>query len=355
MCGGQKRGILGQAYVIAKEAAMNATVSPEEISRVVAPLDPILSDDSVRGIMIDGHERMLVERDGQIEEADSPFASAEELQAVIDGLFGLYGVQLDAAHPVGYLRLPDHSRCTAVVPPNVVGGPHLVLRRIVGARLTWEKLIGWGSIPQQAVDLLTDAVNARVNILVSGGTNSGKTTVAGLIADLIPAEERMIVVEQAYEMQLEHPDAIRLEAGGPAGLSREEILAAAVHMAPERLVVGELNGPFAAAALTYLGSGYDGSLTLIHGTSVEDALRRLESLCLMADLGLGLAEIRALVAAGIQLVTFQERLPDGRRKVTEIAELRGVEHLRYVLQPLMRYNRDTGQFEFTGVKPGWEQ
>lgn len=107
--------------------------------------------------------------------------------------------------------------------------------------------------------------------------------------------------------------------------------------------------------MRYFGSGHDGSLTLIHGTSVEDALRRLESLCLMADLGLGLAEIRAMVAAGIQLVTFQERLPDGSRKMVEIAELRGLEHLRYVLQPLMRYNRDTEQFEFTDAKPGWER
>jgi pilus assembly protein CpaF len=355
MCGGQKRGILGQAYVIAKEVAMNARVSPDEIIRVVAPLDPILADERVWGIMIDGHERVLVERDGRIEEVASPFSSAEELQAMIDGLFGLYGIQLDAAHPVGYLRLPDHSRCTAVVPPNAVGGPHLVLRRIAGPRPTWEKLVEWGSIPQRAVDLLAYAVNARVNILVSGGTSAGKTTVAGLIVDLVPAGERVIVVEQEYEMHPKHPHAIRLEAGGPAALSTEEILAAAVRMAPERLVVGELNGPFAAAALGYFGSGYDGSLTLIHGTSVEDALRRLESLCLMADLGLGLAEIRAMVAAGIQLVTFQERLPDGSRKVTEIAELRGVENLRYVLQPLMRYNRDTEQFEFTGAKPGWER
>lgn len=334
---------------------MNTTVSPDEIIRVVAPLDPILADTSVWQIMVDGPERVLVERDGRLEEVESPFSSAEELQALIDGLFGLYGIVLDAAHPVGYLRLPDHSRCTAVVPPNAVDGPHLVLRRIVGPRPTWDKLVEWGSIPQRAYDLLARAVHSRVNILVSGSTDSGKTTVTGLIAALAPAAERVIVVEQEYEMRLKRPRTVRLEAGGPAGLSMEEVLAAAVRMRPDRLVVGDLSGPFAAPALRYFGSGHDGSLTLIHGTSVKDALRRLESLCLMADLGLGLAEIRAMVAAGIQLVTFQERLPDGSRKMVEIAELRGLEHLRYVLQPLMRYNRDTEQFEFTDAKPGWER
>jgi pilus assembly protein CpaF len=305
--------------------------------------------------MIDGPQRVLVERDGRVQEVESPFPSPEELQAMIDGLFGLYGIVLDAAHPIGYLRLPDHCRCTAVVPPNAVDGPLLVLRRIVGSRPTWDKLVEWGSIPQRAYDLLARAVHSRANILVSGSTGSGKTTVAGLIADLAPAEERVIVVEQEYEMDLKHPRTIRLEAGGPAGLSVEEVLAAAVRMRPDRLVVGDLSGPFATPALRYFGSGPDGSLTLIHGTSVQDALRRLESLCLMADLGLGLAEIRATVAAGIQLVTFQERLPDGSRKMVEIAELRGVEHLRYVLQPLMRYNRNTEQFEFTDAEPGWER
>jgi pilus assembly protein CpaF len=305
--------------------------------------------------MFDGSERLLVERDGRIEEAESPFASVEEVQAMIDGLFGLYGIVLDAAHPIGYLRFPDHSRCTAIVPPNAVDGPHLVLRRVVGPRPTWDKLIEWESIPQQAYDLLARAASARVNILVSGSADSGKTTVAGLITDLAPAEERVIVVEQAYEMHLKHPRTVRLEAGGPAGLSVEDVLAAAVRMRPDRLVVGDLIGPFAAPALQYFGSGHDGSLALIHGRSMEDALSRLESLCLMADLGLGMTEIRAMVTAGIQLVTFQERLPDGSRKVTEIAELRGLEDLRYVLQPLMRYNRNTEQFEFTDANPGWER
>jgi pilus assembly protein CpaF len=337
------------------EDIMNSQVKSEDVIRVAAPLEPILSDESVWEIMIDSHEQVLVARNGQVEQVESPFSSAEELQAFIDALFGLYGIKLDADNPVGYLRLPDHSRCMAIVPPNAVKGPHVVLRRVVGPRLTWDKLIEWQSVPQQAFDILKGAVRARMNILVSGGTGSGKTTVANLIAELSPPEERLVVVEQVFEMQVEHPRVVRLEAGGPADLTVEDVLTAAARMRPDRLIVGEILGPVAASVLHYFGIGYDGSLTLIHGTSVEDALNRLESFCLMANLGLGLAEIRHLIAGGIQLITHQEHLPDGRRKIVEIAELRGIENHRYVLQPLMRYNRQTEQFDFTGAKPSWER
>jgi len=330
------------------------TVRNEDILALVAPLDPLLSDDQIWEIMIDGHERVLVEREGgQIEQVESPFASAEELQTLIDDLFGLYDIKLDARNPVGYLRLPDHSRCMAVLPPNVVGGPHLVLRRIVGPRPTWDKLIGWGSLPQEAYDLLKSAVAARVNILVSGGPGAGKSTVTGLLTDLAPPEERLILVERDYEMQVEHPRVVRLEAGGPAGLTIETVLTAAMRMRPDRLIMGTLDGPVAARVLHAFGSGYDGCLSQIQGRSVTDALNRLEAFCLMANLGLGLTEIRHLIATGIGLVIHQERLSDGRRKLVEIVELRGVENHRYRLQPLMHYNQEVGQSEFTGVEPSW--
>jgi pilus assembly protein CpaF len=333
---------------------MNSVVKSEDVIRVAAPLDPLLADDSVWEIMVDSYERVLVSRGGRVEQVASPFSSAEELQALIDGLFGLYGIKLGPENPVGYLRLGDYSRVMAVVPPNAVDGPHLVLRRIVGPRLDWDRLIEWGCLPQGAYDLLKSAVKARANILVSGGTGAGKTTAANLIAELSPPEERLIVVEQVYEMQVKHPRVLRLEAGGPSGLTFEDVLTAATRMRPDRLIVGEIDGPVAAAVLQHFGSGYDGSITLIHATSVENALNRLESFCLMANLGLGLPEIRLLIAAGIQLITYQEHMPSGRRKIIEIAELCGIENHRYVLQPLMRYNRESDQFDFTGIEPSWK-
>jgi len=334
---------------------MDRTVQAEDVIKVVAPLDPILADDSVWEIMVDRYDRVLVDRGGPVEEVESPFASPEELRALIDGLFGLYGIQLDATNPVGYLRLPDHSRVMAVLPPNAVNGPYLVLRRIVGRHLTWDNLIGWGSVSQEAYELIQSAVKARVSMLVSGGTGSGKTTLASLIAELSPPEERVIVVEQAYGMAIDHPRTVRLEAGGPSGLTFEDALTAAQRMRADRLIVGEISGPIAPAVLHLFGTGYDGSLTTIHGTSVEDTLSRLESFCLMADLGLGLAEIRQMIAAGIKLIVQQERLADGTRKVVEIVELRGIENLRYVLQPLGRYDLEASKFVCTGATPSWTQ
>jgi pilus assembly protein CpaF len=338
------------------EVNMRAKVTPQDIFPIAAPLDPLLSDPGITEIMIDRYDRVLVvTHENRLEQVASPFAAPEELQALIDGLFGLYGIRLDADHPVGELHLPDHSRATAVVPPNAVEGPHLVLRRMPQPYLTWDKLIEWQSVAQGAYDLIRSALAARANILIAGGTASGKTTVANMIADLCPPEERLIVIEQVYEMQIQHPRVLRLEAGGPSGLSIEDLLAAATHMGPDRLIVGELAGPAAAAVLQHFGSGYDGSLATIHGKSLANALDRLESYCLMADLGLGLAEIRTLIASGVQLITYQERMPDGSRKLVDMVELRGVENQRYVLQPLMRYDREAGQFEFTGITPTWER
>lgn len=332
---------------------MNHTVNPEALHEQVKPLHPLLSDPDLWEIMIDGHERVLVERYGRLEQVESPFTTQADLQALIDGLFGLYGIKLDASNPVGHLRLPDHSRVMAIVPPNAVNGPYLVLRRIIGQRLTWEQLFEFGFLPPSAYELLKDAVEARANILVAGGTNSGKTTLAGLIADLASPEERLVAVEHSYELQLDHPRAVRLEAGGPAGLSFAEVLTAATHMRPDRLIVGNIDGPDAASVLQQFGSGIDGSLTNIHSTSATDALSRLESFCLMSNLGLGLHEIRHLIAAGIQLITYEEQLRSGKRKIMEIVELHGVENHHYLLQPLMHYDQEAEQFEFTGVQPSW--
>jgi pilus assembly protein CpaF len=339
----------------AMEVAMDGKTLNAEIQRIAAQLQPILSDETVWEVMVDSYDQVLVSRGEEVEQVDSPFSGPDELQELIDELFGLYGIKLDTENPIGYLRLPDFSRVMAIVPPNAVAGPHLVLRRIIGKRPSWEQLIEWESVPQAAYDLLKGAVKARMNLLVAGGTGSGKTTLASRIVELFPPAERVIIVENAYEMVVDHPRVVRLEAGGRAGLSVQDVVVAAGRMRPDRLVIGNLHGPAAATVLQYFGMGYDGGLTHIHGTSVDDALKRLESFCLMADMGLGLPEIRHLIASGIQLITYQEHLSEGKRKIVEIVELRGVENHRYVLQPLMRYDRESKRFGFLPVEPQWEK
>ena len=334
---------------------MSQQIKIEEILTILNPLAPIMQDNNVWEIMIDGFEQITVEKDGHLQEVASPFNSAEQFRQMIDALFALYDQRLDQNNPIGYLNLPNHSRCMAIIPPNAVDAPHFVLRQVVNKRPSWDDVIGWGSIPKTGYELIVDAVNAKRNILVVGGTGSGKTTVTGLIVEKFPANERTIIVEEEYEILTTHPRLVRLEAGGPGGISIDEILTAATRMRPDRLVFGNFSGPIAATVLQHFGMGYDGSLSQIHGTSVMDALRRLESYCLMANLGLGLSEIRQLIASGIQLIVHMQNLGENGRKVVDIVELSGVEDHRFILQPLMRFNPETNKSEFTLVKPSWQR
>lgn len=334
---------------------MNKQVTPEEIFEVIKPLDAILSDSSVWEIMIDSYDRMLVDRGEHVEQIESPFESADEYQAMIDALFGLYDITLNAGNPIGYLTFPDHSRCMAVVPPVANDGPYMVLRRIQGPSITWEDLINWKSVTPEIRELLKTAIEAPVNILVSGGTGSGKTTIARLIAQLIPPQERLIVAEKLYEIgEINHPRTIRLTSGQHGQVTFDEVLKAASRMRPDWLLVGELQGAEALQVLQTLGMGYSG-ITTIHSTGIEDALARLESMCLMANVGLGLGEIRQMIASSIKLLVHQERIRENRRVITDIVELLGVENHRYVLQPLFHYNPETDVSEPTGSKPSWEE
>lgn len=336
---------------------MDNQVRDEEIFKVVAPLEAILSDGTINAVMIDNYQRVLVEHQyGIIEEVQSPFASPGEYRDMIDALFALYGKTLDEQHPIGYLRFSDNSRAMAVVEPVADGGPYFVLRKPgLGRDMTWDKLLGFGSATQEILDLLRSAVENGVNILVSGGAGSGKTTLLKLVAELIPGEKRIVIAEPVYTIaNLSKPRVVRLQAGESGELSFDNVLEAASLMRPDWLVIGELSGPEAMRALSILGQGYTG-MTTLHASNVEDALARLESMVMMANVGLGLAEIRRVIASGIGLIVHQQYLPDKKRKIVQIVEMRGVDNNRYILQPLMHFNMDSGQFEWTDAVPGWQQ
>jgi pilus assembly protein CpaF len=329
------------------------TMSDKEWQQVLGPLAPLFEDPDVQEIMVDAPDRVLVERAGQLQETAVRFASAEVLHEVITAILAAGGVTRGSHETIGDVRLPDGaSRMLAVLPPTALRGPYLVLRKFMRAAFGWDQLIDWGFITREALDLLQGALRAHVNMLITGGVGSGKTTVANLLAGRIAPEERLVIVEPVHELHVEHPRAIFLEAGGPAHVPQEELISTGSKMRPDWLIVGELYTSAALRALEVLSRGHTGMATM-HASSPEDALARLESLCLMANLGLGLLEIRALIASAIRLITYQERLPTGKRRMMQLVEVAGLENDRYVLHPLFRYDPETDRLEATGHGMGW--
>jgi len=330
----------------------------QDLLNALGPLAPLYADPTVLEIMVDAHDRVSIVRHidyaGKLEDIASPFKSPEEVRAVIDALLALGGIRLGPDKTIGEMRFPDGSRFLTVLPPNALDEPCFVIRRFPTKPITWDMLLEFGAVSREAYEFFQSAIRARVNILVAGGTGSGKTTFANRLAELVPPDERVIVVEDVYEMQVRHPRCLHLEAGGPANVSYGELVLKASCMRPDWLVVGELYGPEAMHALRVLSHGHTGMATM-HANSIQDTLAELEALCLMANMGLGLSEIRRVIALAFRLIIYQEFFPSlHRRRITTIVELCGVENDRYVLRPLFRYNPETDKLEPTGAKPTWQ-
>lgn len=335
-------------------------MNEQELLTALGPLAPLYQDQDIAEIMVDSPDHVYVERrmpdlGWQLQDVSSPFKTQQDIRALIDAVLALNGIRLGPDKTYADVRFPDGSRMMAVIPPTAPDSPCLVIRRMLawGAQpVTWENLLKWGCVTQEAYEFLQKAVRTNMTILVAGGTNSGKTTLANRIAELIPPDKRLVVVEAVHEMQVRHPRCLYLEAGGPANVPFADLIEAASRMRPDWLVIGEVWGPEAMRAIQIMSRGHDGLMNL-HADSTEDALTKLEAMCLMANLGLGLAEIRRLIVSGLRLIVYQEKLPAGRR-ITQITELRGLENDRYVLQPLFRYNVDRDRLEATGAKPTWD-
>jgi len=321
--------------------------------QALGPLAPLYQDPEVTEIMVDACDKIIVDRKGKLVDAGVAFDSPEALRAAIDATLALGGVRLGPQQTSGHIRFPDASRCLAVIPPTAINGPYWVIRKTHSGRFDMAQLIEWGSVSREEYEVLQRAVWNRANILIAGGAGSGKTTFANVLTDEFADDERVVVVESVYELQPRVERFVRLAADSSPDHSMSDLVHLAARMRPDRLVVGELHGPEAFDVLNVFNMGHDGSLTTIHANSPEDALARLEAMCLMANLGLGLSEIRALIASALQLITHQRYLPDGSRKLTHIVELCGLENERYVLQPLFRYNPETKIIEATGYRPAW--
>ncbi len=330
-------------------------MTQKDILTALGPLAHLYEDPRVLEIMVDAPDQVYVDREDKIVDTGITFASPEALREVIDAVLSLGGVTLTEEQTSGHVRLPDGTRLMAVLPPTAVGGPHMVIRKISSIRFGAKELFEFGSITPEAHALLQSAIYARQNILVAGGTGSGKTTFANILTDEYPDDERVIVIESVYELQPRVERFIRLSADNSPDHSFTDLVVLAAKMRPDRLIFGEFRGAEAVHALNLINTGHDGSLATIHAADTEDALARLETMCLMANLGVGLSDIRRMIASAMQLLIYQQRLKNGRRKVTQITELRGLENDRYVLQPLFRHNFETDRLEPTGAKPSWEE
>ncbi len=292
----------------------------------LGPLEPLMADPDVDEIMVSGLAPVWVERRGRLEATAVSFDSDEALRHAIERILSPVGRRVDESQPLADARLPDGSRVNVVIPPLALDGPSLTIRRFRRRGHSPEDLVRGGTLDQSLLDLLADAVRARSNILVCGGTGSGKTTTLNALSSYIGAGERVVTIEDAAELRLRQPHVIRLEARPPNLEGRGEIsvralVRNALRMRPDRIVVGEVRGAEALDMLGALSTGHDGSMCTIHAGSPAEALRRVETLALMAGVGLPHAAVREQVADALHLVVCQQRTGDGRRVVTDVAEV----------------------------------
>jgi pilus assembly protein CpaF len=292
----------------------------------LGPLEELLADPAVEEVMVNGHERVYVERAGRIEPTEVRFASEQALRDAIERILAPLGRRVDELSPMVDARLDDGSRVNVIVPPLAVDGPSLSIRRFACARPDPDQLVELGTITPELRDQLEAAVAARRSILVSGGTGSGKTTLLNALSAFIDPAERVVTIEDAAELRLRQPHVVRLESRpanveGRGLVTVRDLLRNALRMRPDRIVIGEVRGGEALDLLMALNTGHDGALSTVHANSPEDALRRVETLALMAGVGLPHEAIREQLGRGLDLVVHMARLGDGSRRVVEVAEV----------------------------------
>jgi pilus assembly protein CpaF len=294
------------------------------------PIEPFLADDSITEVMVNNHRTVYVERKGQIEETDVQFASERHLLQVIDRIVAQTGRRIDESSPMVDARLPDGSRVNAIIPPLSITGPSLTIRKFSRDPLTIDDLVSFGTLSHQAAAFLEACVAGKLNILVSGGTGTGKTTMLNVLSSFIPEKERIVTIEDAAELKLSQKHVVSLEARPPniegkGQISIRDLVRNALRMRPDRIIVGECRGAEAVDMLQAMNTGHDGSLTTIHANSPRDALARTETLVLTAGFDLPLKAIRDQISSAFDLIIHTQRLVDGRRRITHITEVGGME------------------------------
>jgi len=330
----------------------------------LGPLEDLMRDESVSEIMVNGPDHVYVERGGKITLSDRVFKDERHLRTVIERIVAPLGRRIDESSPMVDARLADGSRVNAIIEPLALNGSTITIRRFSKKRLLMDDLVRFNSVPAEAVGLLRAMVESRLNIVVSGGTGSGKTTFLNILSNFIPNDDRILTIEDAAELSLAQEHVVRLESRpanveGKGAVTIRDLVKNSLRMRPDRIVVGECRGGEALDMLQAMNTGHDGSLTTLHANTPRDALARLETLVLMAGFDLPIRAIREQIASAVDAVVQIERLRDGSRKCVSITEIVGMEGDIVTMQELVRYNQEgldaagkvAGHFQFTGVQP----
>ncbi len=352
------RAVVRQLLVAALDRT-KAELPPEPSEQVLnaaladligyGPLEPLLADEETNEIMVNGPRHVFVERNGEVLETEVHFDNDEHLLRIIDRIVSPLGRRVDSDNPTADARLPDGSRVNVVIPPVAIDGPQLTIRKFLQTKMTIDDLVSMEALTPYMAKFLEACVGTRLNILVTGNTSSGKTTVLNALSGFIPDKERIVTIEDAVELKLKQRHVVRLETklpnvDGSGGVTVRDLVRNALRMRPDRIVVGEVRGGEAMDMLQAMNTGHTGSLTTLHAKSPRDAIARLETMAMMAGLDMPLMAIRRQIASAINLIVHLARLTDGSRRMTHITELPGMEGDIVTLTDIFK-------FEQTGLTP----
>ena len=328
------------------------------------PIQTLLDDSNVSEVMVNGPKNIYVEKNGKLMKTSVKFEDNDHVRRIIERIIAPLGRRIDEDSPTVDARLPDGSRVNAIILPIAIDGPSITIRKFAEDRLTVANLIDFGSVTENMSEFLRACVAARLNIIISGGTGSGKTTLLNVLSVFIPADERIVTIEDAAELQLQQDHVVRLETKPPNADGRGEVtirnlVKNSLRMRPDRIIVGEVRGGEALDMLQAMNTGHDGSLATVHSNSPRDAISRLETLVLMAGMDLPINVVRQQVASAVDLIVQQTRLSDGSRKVVAISEVAGMEGNTIVLSDIFKFkqtgigenNKILGETEPTGLRP----
>jgi pilus assembly protein CpaF len=366
----EELGLLVERLLLESGAALNAPERKRMVLDIqdeimgLGPLEPLLSDPSVSDILVNGPSQVFVERRGRLELTEVVFADSEHLMKIIDKIVSRIGRRVDESSPMVDARLPDGSRVNAIIPPLALDGPLLSIRRFAVVPLTLADLIDKRSLTPTLAELLSAMVKAKMNILISGGTGTGKTTLLNVLSASIPHQERIVTIEDAAELQLQQPHVVRLETRPPniegkGEVAQRALVRNSLRMRPDRIILGEVRGAEVLDMLQAMNTGHEGSMATVHANSPRDALTRLENMAGYGGAQIAQGAMRQQIGSAINAVLQIARLNDGRRKVVSLQEVTGMEGDIITMQEIYRFHQSgvaadgtvLGEFRATGVRP----